>query len=307
MVLDYYFEVSTYVKPTDVVEMLSNPTVLLPLWSIYEALTEVKSLDEFIAKLNIAGTSFTVKFKLRKITEENKTTITLIGMGSISIRVILRVEPREAGSTIKCRISVRAGFFRERSISSIISSFVEDLKNKFIFQLPLLAEALITGKERYSRGEVRAKAKELAAVRESGSTNLLQKEEERKPEELTAIETKRLEFSADPSALRDDVFLSMVVLKSTLIKYKQVDVKGKEILRVIEDYVLRGLKKSGSTFYISINCASLHIKMYIKNMVVEGLRIEFNNGHILNGQEALRYLSTVRNLSCRAYVFSVSE
>ena len=307
MVLDYYFEVSTYVKPTDVVEVLSNPTILLPLWSIYEALLEVKSLDEFTAKLNIAGTSFTVKFRLRKITEGDKTTITLIGMGPISIRVILRVEPREAGSAIKCRISVRAGFFRERSISSIISSFVEDLKNKFIFQLPLLVEALVTSKERYGEGEERAKAKELAAIRESTSTNILQREGERKPEELTAVKEKKLEFSADPSALRDDVFLSMVVLKSTLVKYKQVNVRGKEILRIIEDDILKELKKSGTAFYVSVNCASLRIKMYIKNMIIEGLRIEFNNGHILNGQEALRYLSTILSLDCRAYVFSVSE
>ncbi|MCD6428214.1 MAG: hypothetical protein J7L12_01190 [Desulfurococcales archaeon] len=307
MVLDYYFEVSTYVKPTDVIEVLSNPTIILPLWSIYEALLEVKSLDEFTVKLNIAGTSFTVKFRLRKITERDKTTITLIGMGSISIRVILRVEPREAGSVIKCRISVRAGFFRERSISGIISSFVEDLKNKFIFQLPLLVEALVNSKEMYGKRVKHTKAEELAAIRGPASTDTLQKEGGRRPVELAAVREKKLEFSADPSALRDDVFLSMVVLKSTLVKYKQVNIRGREILKIIEDDILKNLKKTGTALYVSINCASLRIKMYIKNMIIEGLRIEFNNGHILNGQEALRYLSSVLSLDCRAYIFSVSE
>ncbi len=305
MVLDYYFEVSTYVRPADVVEVLSNPTILLPLWSIYEGLLEVKSLDEFTAKLNIAGNVFTVKFRLRKVVEEGKTTITLIGMGPINIRVILRIEPREAGSIIKCRISVRAGFFRERSISNVVNSFVEDLKNKLIFQLPLLVETLVVSKGRDTRSkEERTKAEESAAVSQHEGFNVLQKEKIEKPRD---VEEKKLELSADPSVLRDDVFLSMIVLKSVLVKYKHVNIRGREFLKIIEDDILKDLKEPGTAFYLNINCTLLRIKIYIKDMVIEGLRIEFNNGHILNGQDALRYLSTVRSLDCRAYVFKVSE
>ena len=307
MVLDYYFEVSTHMKPTDVVELLSNPTILLPLWSIYEELTEIKGLDEFITKLNIAGTSFLVKFKLKKTIRENKTVITLIGTGPVSMRIILRVEPRDAGSAIKCRVSIRAGFFRERTISGFINSFVEDFKNKLTFQLPLLIEALGVGKGGH---EVEGKSVKV----EEGRVQLAS---EKPPYPQFADKDigakhkeeiiKELVFSENPDILQDDIFLSSVVLKSTLIKFKQVDIKGNEILKILKDIILAELTKYGDMFYVSINCTSLRIKIYVENSIIKGLRIEFDNGHILNGTEALRYLRALHSLGCRAYVFGVSQ
>ena len=303
MVLEYYFEVTAHMKPADVVELLSNPTTLLPLWSIYEEITEIKGLDEFTAKLNIAGSSFLVKFKLTKSTREQSSTITLIGTGTISMRMVLRVEPKDTGSLVRCRINIRAGFFRERSISSFMKSFVDDFRNKLIFQLPMLIDALGVGRGGLDKVvEVKEEGVPSRTIphleSKTGKVEESRYKEEEKIPDLT--------FSEDPDLLRDDVFLSSVILRSTLTKFRQVDVKGDEVLKVLKEMIPPNAAQSGSTFYISINCTSLRVKMYVEGLKIKGLRIEFSNGHILSGAEALKYLRSLRSLGCRAYLFVVS-
>ncbi len=135
MVIERSFEVITVVPPEVVLDILSDMELNIPMWSIYESMEPISDNEAYVT-LRISGSTYRLRMRLRR--ERNRVVIE--GRGPITMNMVITVERRGAGTIISGKVTVRAGFFRERILAPGIAAFIDDTKNKVMFQLPMIAE-----------------------------------------------------------------------------------------------------------------------------------------------------------------------
>ncbi|GEM_PF-782264 len=135
MVIERSFEVVTVVPPDVVLDILSDMELNIPMWSIYESMEPISDNEAYVT-LRISGSTYRLRMRLRR--ERNRVVIE--GRGPITMNMVITVERRGAGTIISGKVTVKAGFFRERILAPGIAAFIDDTKNKVMFQLPMIAE-----------------------------------------------------------------------------------------------------------------------------------------------------------------------
>jgi len=314
MVIERSFEVVTVVPPEDVLEILSDLELSIPMWSIYESMELINDNEAYVT-LRISGSTYRLRLRLRR--ERNR--IVIEGTGPITLTIIINVERRGAGTIISGRVTVKAGFFKERILAPGIAAFIDDTKNKIMFQLPMIAEvyrerrkAKVTEKTVEERPEkVKAKKMEVTEVMPKPSPSLQTKQEikpketrkERGEEKVLAPKALRMNITANPDKLSDELVLGMILLKSELIDTVRLSVSGEEVLNQVS-------RKYGdlmeNILYINIRSSDgkINMKFLIENGTLTGVRVDLPDGS-LNGKKALEHVMSLPKVEGRMYVFKV--
>ncbi len=323
MVIERSFEVVTVVPPEDVLEILSDLELSIPMWSIYESM-ELISDNEAYVTLRISGSTYRLRLRLRR--ERNR--IVIEGTGPITLTIVINVERRGAGTIISGKVTVKAGFFRERILAPGIAAFIDDTKNKVMFQLPMIAEVYKERKkilekprekvEGVKKPEVKAPAPQpkqppQPAEREvkprpeeiRGYEEAPKKVEEREevPAPKPAKVPTRVNIIANPDKLGDELVLGMILLKSELIDTTKVSLSGEEVLNQVSRKY-SDLKED--VLYINIRSSDgkINMKFLIEKGVLTGVRADLQD-RVLNGKEALEHIMSLPKVEGRMYIFKV--
>ncbi len=296
MTIERAFEVVTAVPPGDAIRVLKDLTKFLPTWSIYGS---AEKLDESEADviLNIAGNVFPAKVTLEfSETGRDSGIITVRCRGPVNMTLRMNIEPRGLGTLITGTLVVKAGFFRERLIATAINSFVENLRDKLTFELP----SIIEGAE--------VEKKEAVELEEERAPEKVEKEV-KPPLKVIAEEVikaeKEIKVTEDPRELEDEIKLSLIVLKSSLLKSRSINISPRELFKVLKEL----LTEHGESLYVNIKTTeNLSIKILIgKDGKVSGVRTERPEGEVLNGLKALELIASLEKIEGRLYVFKIPE
>ncbi len=332
MVIERTFEVITAISPEDVYEILSDLELHIPLWSIYESMNVIND-EEADVDVRISGSPYKLRIKLIKHEGRAGKSITVEGRGQIYFMLRITIEPRGMGSLIAGRVVVKGGFFRERILSPGIVAFIDDLKNKLMFQLPSIVEVLRQRRLAKAPPAVTIKASEKAAEKVPAQAKPREEEISRKPalktptepkptptkakakevevkspkeiKEKTVTKVEGLEVAEDPKALSDEVTLGMILLKSELVETLKIEADKDTIFRT-----LINLCKSYGTsepLYVNIRIKDkFNLKFLLRGGKLIGVRIDLPEGGSLNGKEALKKMEELGEGECRVYVFKVA-
>lgn len=323
MVIERSFEVVTVVPPEDVLEILSDLELSIPMWSIYESMELINDNEAYVT-LRISGSTYRVRLRLRR--ERNR--IIIEGSGPITLTIVINVERRGAGTIISGKVVVRAGFFKERILAPGIAAFIDDTKNKIMFQLPMIAEVYRERKKVAEKPPAEEKlekkvekVKEKEEVRRPAPqpkqppTPVKQEvkplpketpkevEEEKKVPVPKPAETLRMSITENPDKLSDELILGMILLKSELIDTVRLSVSGEELLNQISKKY-SDLKEN--ILYVNIRSSDgkINLKFLIENGTLTGVRVDLQDKS-LNGKEALEYIISIPKVEGRMYVFKV--
>ncbi len=330
MVIERSFEVVTVVPPEDVLEILSDLELSIPMWSIYESM-ELISDNEAYVTLRISGSTYRLRLRLRR--ERNR--IVIEGTGPIALTIVINVERRGAGTIISGKVTVKAGFFRERILAPGIAAFIDDTKNKVMFQLPMIAEVYRERKKGMEKPPVREEkprekveevkkpeVKELAPQPEQ-PPQLAEHEVKPQPKEIRKHEEapkkveereevpalkpakvpSRINIRANPDKLGDELVLGMILLRSELIDTIKVSLSGEEVLNQVSRKY-SDLKED--VLYINIRSSDgkINMKFLIEKEVLTGVRVDLQD-RVLNGREALEHIMSLPKVEGRMYIFKV--
>ncbi len=322
MVIERSFEVVTVVPPEDALEILSDLELSIPMWSIYESMELINDNEAYVT-LRISGSTYRLRLRLRR--ERNR--IIVEGSGPITLTIVINVEKRGAGTIISGKVVVRAGFFKERILAPGIAAFIDDTKNKIMFQLPMIAE-VYRERRKFAEGppteeklrkkveevkekeEVRGPApqpeqlstpvkQEVKPLRKEAPKKLI---EEKVPTPKPA-EALRINITENPDKLSDELVLGMILLKSELIDTVRLNVSGEELLsQVSKKY--SDLKEN--ILYVNIRSSDrkTNLKFLIENGTLTGVRVDLQD-RSLNGKEALEHIISIPKVEGRMYVFKV--
>jgi len=290
MPIEKGFEALTPVPPEEVFEVFSDIETHLPLWSIYESMKLI-SKNEAEVSLRISGSLYKLRAKLTHIERRAGRTIIIDGKGPIYFHLRLTVEPRGIGSLVSGRIYVKAGFFRERILSPGITEFLDDLKNKIMFQLPSIAEVI-------RRRKARIKTTTPLVSTSTKKAPVPQQVSQKLPLEEIVI-------SKDPRALSDEILVGIIVLKAELLDVRKFEGNWESIInfsnKIVNEY------RNFKSFYIRIKADKEDVKMFIRAGKIVGVRVDIGSEESLNGDEAIDSLKKVEKLSGRAYIFGVPQ
>lgn len=317
MVIRRTFEVMTLAPPDTVAEILRDMEMHLPLWSIFESMNKLNE-NEAQVRLRIAGALYDARVKLEHTPRGKAHLIKVTVQGQVNFTLTYEIMPRGMGSIISGNMVFRAGFLRERLLGASMVAFIDDLKNKLIFQLPSIAEAI------RSRKAAKAPPRRPTlqpAIRQPTLTPAVTPTKEEKSEatkvaearpaapakagEEKAIETGGLTVVDNPSALEDPVILGSIILKASLERTERITASGSELLSKLSE-LLGDIAKKGAV-YANLRTEKINIKVLIKKGEVIGIRVEEPDKPPINGREAMKKLGELGELSGRLYVFSVPE
>ena len=315
MVIKRTFEVLTLAPPDTVAEILRDLELHLPLWSIFESMNKL-SENEAQVKLRIAGALYDARVKLEYTPRGKAHSIKVIVQGQVNFTLTYEIMPRGTGSIISGNLVFRAGFLRERLLGSSIVAFVDDLKNKLIFQLPAIAEAVKSrraAKAPPRRPTLQPAIKQptltpATTPKERPATTRTDTTRPAVRETVTkggASETGKLTVIDNPSVLEDPVILGSIILKASLEKTERISTTGEKLLDEISKFITDTLSKG--PVYANVRTDKINIKILIKNWKVVGLRVEEQDKPPINGRDALKKLRELGNLSGRLYIFTVPE
>ncbi len=316
MVIKRTFEVLTLAPPDTVAEILRDLELHLPLWSIFESMNKLNE-NEAQVRLRIAGALYDARVKIEHTPRGKAHSIKVTVQGQVNFTLTYEIMPRGTGSIISGNLVFRAGFLRERLLGSSIVAFIDDLKNKLIFQLPAIAEAIKSRKA--AKAPPRRPTLQPAIRQPTLTPTTTPKKEERpatpkaekKPAtpavsgEGKAIKVGELTISNNPTALEDPVLLGSIILKASLEKTEKISTKGSELLSELAKLVGDVTKKG--PVYANIRTERINIKVLIKDGKVIGVRIEEPNKPPTNGNDAIKRLKELGELSGRIYIFTVPE
>lgn len=315
MVIKRTFEVLTLAPPDTVAEILRDLELHLPLWSIFESMNKLNE-NEAQVKLRIAGALYDARVKLEHTPRGKAHFIKVTVQGQVNFTLTYEIMPRGTGSIISGNLVFRAGFLRERLLGSSIVAFVDDLKNKLIFQLPAIAEAVKS--RRTAKAPPRRPTLQPAIKQPTLTPATTTKKEERpapkvesKPAAPTAsrggeaVKAGELIVIDNPAALEDPVLLGSIILKASLEKTEKIVTDGSKLLSELSRLIGDAAKKG--PIYANVRTDKINIKVLIKDGKVLGLRIEEPDKPPINGRDALKRLSELGELSGRLYVFTVPE
>ena len=321
MVIERSFEVVTVVPPEDVLEILSDLELSIPMWSIYESMELINDNEAYVT-LRISGSTYRLRLRLRR--ERNR--IIIEGSGPITLTIVINVERRGAGTIISGKVVVRAGFFKERILAPGIAAFIDDTKNKIMFQLPMIAEVYRerrkvvgkpSGEEKPEKKIEEVKEKEVrklapqprqpqTPVRQeakSVSKETPRKLEEKKVSVREPVKVLKMNITENPDKLADELVLGMILLKSELIDTIRLSVSGEELLNQVSR---RYSDLKESTLYINVRSSDrkVNIKFLIENGTLTGVRVDLQEKS-LNGKEALEHIISMPKVDGRMYIFKV--
>ncbi len=322
MVIERSFEVVTVVPPEDVLEILSDLELSIPMWSIYESMELINDSEAYVT-LRISGSTYRLRLRLRR--ERNR--IIIEGAGPITLTIVINVERRGAGTIISGKVVVKAGFFKERILAPGIAAFIDDTKNKVMFQLPMIAEVYrerrkVMEKPPVEREKPREKVEEVKKP-EVKAPAPIQREVKPQPKEVRKYEEApekvkerkeapapkpakvptRINIEANPDKLSDELVLGMILLKSELIDTVRISLSGEEILNQVSRKY-SDLKED--VLYINIRSpdGKINMKFLIEKGALTGVRVDLQD-RVLNGKEALEHIMNLPKIEGRMYIFKV--
>ncbi len=316
MVIKRTFEVLTLAPPDTVAEILRDMELHLPLWSIFESMSKLNE-NEAQVRLRIAGALYDARVKLEHTPRGRAHFIKVTVLGQVNFTLTYEIMPRGTGSIISGNLVFRAGFLRERLLGSSIVAFVDDLKNKLIFQLPAIAEAVKSRKAAKApprRPTLQPAIRQPTLTPETASkrkTEPAVKAEEQKPvapakpTEGKAVKVGELTIVDNPSALEDPVILGSIILKASLEKIEKISINGSELISALSRLISDVAKKG--PIYANVRTEKTNIKVLIKDGKVIGLRIEEPDKPPINGKDAVKRLGELGELSGRLYIFTAPE
>ncbi len=307
MVIKRTFEVLTLAPPDTVAEILRDLELHLPLWSIFESMNKINE-NEAQVRLRIAGALYDARVKLEHTPRGKAHFIKVTVQGQVNFTLTYEVMPRGTGSIISGNLVFRAGFLRERLLGSSIVAFIDDLKNKLIFQLPAIAEAV---KSRKTAKAPPRRPTLQPAIRQPTLTPATTPKKEEKPETPAkaeageVIKAGELTIANNPTALEDPVLLGSIILKASLEKTERISTRGSELLSDLSKIISDTAKKG--PVYANVRTEKINIKVLVKGGKVIGLRIEEPDKPPVNGDDAVKMLKELGELSGRLYIFTVPE
>lgn len=317
MVIKRTFEVLTLAPPDMVAEILRDLELHLSLWSIFESMTKLNE-NEAQIRLRIAGSLYNARVRLEHTPRGKVHFIKVTVQGQVNFTLTYEIMPRGTGSIISGNLVFRAGFLRERLLGSSIVAFIDDLKNKLIFQLPAIAEAV---KARKAAKAPPRRPTLQPAIRQPTLTPVTTPKEKGRPaatkieetkpaaparaEEVEAIKVGELTIVDNPSALEDPVLLGSIILKASLERTERISTNGSELLSELSKLV--GDIAEKGPVYANVRTEKINIKVLIKGGKVIGLRIEEPDKPPINGRDAVKRLKELGELSGRLYIFAVPE
>lgn len=317
MVIKRAFEVLTLVPPDTVAEILLDLELHLPLWSIFESMDKLNE-NEARVRLRIAGALYDARVRLEHTPREKGHFIKVTVQGQVNFTLTYEIMPRGTGSIISGNLVFRAGFLRERLLSSSVVAFIDDLKNKLIFQLPAIAEAIRSRKATKApprrptlQPAIKQPTMTPATAPKKEGKPAAPKAEETKPaaparaEEGETIEVGELAIVENPSALEDPVLLGSIILKASLERTEKISTNGSRLLSELSK-LIGDIAKKGPV-YANVRTEEINIKVLIKDGKVIGLRIEETDKSPINGRDAVKRLKELGELRGRLYIFTVPE
>ncbi len=309
MPIEKGFEALTPVPPDDVYSIFSDLEMHIPLWSIYDSLLRASG-NEAEVVVRISGTPYQLRVRLSTESRERAKTVVVEGKGQIYLHLRLTIEPRGIGSLVSGRIYVKAGFFKERILSPAIIDFIEDLKNKIMFELPAIAEVMRRRREEIKRraatgpSPTREKEEKPAEVPTPKVSEV--KAPTERPPSIPGKESQRtqpLPITENPSALSDEVTLGMILLKGKLIAVEKFEGDWNSLIKLVGRYV-----NEGRNIYARVKAEKLDIKILTKDGKIVGVRVdEVVSTASLNGADALHRVTSLEKIVGRAYVFDVPD
>ncbi len=314
MVIERSFEVVTVVPPEDVLEILSDLELSIPMWSIYESMELINDNEAYVT-LRISGSTYRLRLRLRR--ERNR--IIIEGAGPIALTIVINVERRGAGTIISGKVVVKAGFFKERILAPGITAFIDDTKNKIMFQLPMIAEVYrerkkVMEKTPVEKEKPREKVKEVKKP-EVKAPAPTQREVKPQPKEVRKYEEApekvrerkeapaRINIRANPDKLGDELILGMILLRSELIDTTKVSLSGEEVLNQVSRKY-GDLKEDILYMNIRSSDRKINMKFLIEKGTLTGVRVDLQD-RALNGKEALEHIMSLPKVEGRMYVFKV--
>ncbi|MEM2476976.1 MAG: hypothetical protein QXV93_01980 [Zestosphaera sp.] len=306
------FEAVIPLSPEDVMLVLGDLRLYLSLWSFSEVyvdkIHEVRN-NEGVIDLVVGDTTNRLNVKL-KITSTNETkVIELEGQGDIYLLFRLDVSVRGLFTLLTGRLTVKSSFFKERRIEGPLVKFLDNLRRKMIYELPVIVEPLKRGKavppqptppavEPVKPAPTAAPPKEeVKAVAEE-----VKPPPAPPPKPLKPVEPFK-EFG-DPRELEDEVLLSMIILKSQLVSSLKREVSGESIIPVIMSIYKEG--KISVMYTNWVDEEGNRAKALVRDGTLTGFRVEKRDGTVLNGKEALEFIAGLGRRSWRIYIYSVS-
>jgi hypothetical protein len=305
------FEAVIPLSPDDVLLVLGDLRLHLSLWSFSEVyvdkIREIRD-SEGVIDLVIGDTTNRLNIKLKVTSTNEVKVVELEGQGDIYLFLRIDVGVRGLFTLLTGRLTVKSSFFKERRIEGALVKFLDNLRRKMIYELPLIVEPLKRGKvtpppqpaqpvvEPVKPAPVAPQPKEEVKVAE-----------EVKPPTPPAKPLKPaapFEEFGDPRELEDEVFLSMLILKSQLISSLKREVSGDAIIPV----VMSIYKESKISVMYSnwVDEEGNRVKALIRDGNLTGFRVEEKDGKILNGREALEFVARLGKKPWRIYIYSVT-
>lgn len=301
------FEAVIPLSPEDVMLVLGDLRLYLSLWSFSEVyvdrIHEIKD-SEGVIELVIGDTINRLNIKL-KITSTNEVKIIeLEGQGDIYLLLRLDVGVRGLFTLLTGRLIVKSSFFKERKIESALVRFLDNFRRKMIYELPVIVEPLKRGK--IARPQPVVEPAKPAPVVTPPKEEVKVVTEEVKPPPTPPKPLKPaepLKELGDPRELENEVFLSMIILKSQLIGSLKREVSGESIVPIVMSIYKEG---KVSTMYSNwVDEEGNRVKTLIRDGNLTGFRVEKKDGTVLNGREALNYVVGLERRPWRIYIYSV--
>ncbi|MEO3992711.1 MAG: hypothetical protein QN229_00105 [Desulfurococcaceae archaeon TW002] len=305
------FEAAIPLSPDDVMLVLGDLRLYLGLWSFNEVyvdkIHEIRD-NEGIIDLVIGDTINRLNIKL-KITSTNEVKIIeLESQGDIYLLFRLDVSVRGLFTLLTGRLTVKSSFFKERRIESALVKFLDNLRRKMMYELPLMVEPLKRGKAAQPQppqpaAELAKPAPAVTPTKEEVKAVIEEVKPPPTPPPKPLKPTEPSEELRDPRELEDEVLLSMIILKSQLISSLKREVSGENIISLIMNIYKES--KTRIMYTNLIDDEGNRVKALIREGNLTGFRVEKKDGSILNGKEALVFITKLGRKSWRIYVYSV--
>jgi hypothetical protein len=302
------FEAVIPLSPDDVLLVLGDLRLHLSLWSFSEVyvdkIREIRG-NEGVIDLVIGDTTNRLNIKLKTTSTNEVKVVELEGQGDIYLFLRIEVSIRGLFTLLTGRLTVKSSFFKERRIEGALVRFLDNLRRKMIYELPLVVEPLKKGRVTPPPSQPLVEPVKSAPAPQPREE--VKAAEEVKPPTSPAKPLKPVapfEEFGDPRGLEDEVFLSMLILKSQLISSLKREVSGEAIIPA----VMNIYKESKINVMYSnwIDEEGNRVKALIRDGNLTGFRVEAKDGKILNGREALEYVAKLGKKPWRIYIYSVT-
>jgi len=304
------FEAVIPLSPDDVLLVLGDLRLHLSLWSFSEVyvdkIHEIRD-NEGVVDLVIGDTTNRLNIKL-KITSTNEVKVVeLEGQGDIYMFLRIDVGIRGLFTLLTGRLTVKSSFFKERRIEGALVKFLDNLRRKMVYELPLIVEPLKRGKVTPSQPAQPVVEPVKPAPAAPQPREEVKVAEEVKPETPPSKPLKpAVPFGelGDPRELEDEVFLSMLILKSQLISSLKREVSGDAIIPA--GMSIYRESKISAMYSNWVDEEGNRVKALIRDGNLTGFRVEGKDGKILNGREALEFVAKLGKKPWRIYIYSVA-